>query len=127
MLVSIFFDLILCEVVCGSSDWHATLVQLSDLPEIDCLLITQSLDDHCHMKTLKPLSEMSPNLKVISTPNAKPLLDPLFKNVSGYSAFSQLDWFLHRYHYWPTTNWSVESSVNVETILNLCIKDDTTR
>lgn len=56
--------------------------QLSDLPEIDCLLITQSLDDHCHLKTLKPLSEKSPNLRVIATPNAKPLLDPLFRNVT---------------------------------------------
>ncbi|GMY18309.1 hypothetical protein FCV25MIE_13548 [Fagus crenata] len=56
--------------------------KLSDLPEIDCLLITQSLDDHCHLKTLRPLSEMSPNLRVIATPNAKPLLDPLFSNVT---------------------------------------------
>ncbi|KAJ0669477.1 putative ribonuclease Z/Hydroxyacylglutathione hydrolase [Helianthus annuus] len=55
--------------------------QLSDLPEIDCVLITQSLDDHCHLKTLTPLSQKLPNLKVISTPNAKPLLDPLFTNV----------------------------------------------
>ncbi|XP_044488800.1 uncharacterized protein LOC123213429 [Mangifera indica] len=56
--------------------------QLSDLPEVDCLLITQSLDDHCHLKTLEPLSKMSPDLKVIATPNAKPLLDPLFRNVT---------------------------------------------
>ncbi|XP_057765728.1 uncharacterized protein LOC130986352 [Salvia miltiorrhiza] len=56
--------------------------KLDDLPEIDCLLITQSLDDHCHMKTLKPLSQKLPNLTVISTPNAKQLLDPLFTNVT---------------------------------------------
>uniref|UniRef100_A0A2P2IUU2 Metallo-beta-lactamase domain-containing protein n=2 Tax=Rhizophora mucronata TaxID=61149 RepID=A0A2P2IUU2_RHIMU len=56
--------------------------QLTDLPEVDCLLITQSLDDHCHLKTLKPLSEKSPNLRVMATPNAKPLLDPLFSNVT---------------------------------------------
>ncbi|KAB1221120.1 hypothetical protein CJ030_MR3G024365 [Morella rubra] len=56
--------------------------QLGDLPEIDCLLITQSLDDHCHLKTLKPLSEKSPNLRVVATPNAKPLLDPLFSDVT---------------------------------------------
>ncbi|OVA05238.1 BRO1 domain [Macleaya cordata] len=56
--------------------------QLSDLPEIDCLLITQSLDDHCHLKTLKPLSEMLPNLPVIATPNAEALLNPLFSNVT---------------------------------------------
>ncbi|XP_050374057.1 uncharacterized protein LOC126791625 [Argentina anserina] len=56
--------------------------QLSDVPEVDCLLITQSLDDHCHLKTLKPLSEKYPTLRVISTPNAKALLDPLFSNVT---------------------------------------------
>ncbi|KAJ7943199.1 Metallo-hydrolase/oxidoreductase superfamily protein [Quillaja saponaria] len=59
-----------------------TNFQLSDLPEIDCLLITQSLDDHCHLKTLKPLAEKFSNLRVIATPNAKSLLDPLFKNVT---------------------------------------------
>lgn len=56
--------------------------QLSDLPEVDCLLITQSLDDHCHLKTLKPLSAKNPNLRVVATPNAKALLDPLFTNVT---------------------------------------------
>ncbi|CAJ2648377.1 unnamed protein product [Trifolium pratense] len=56
--------------------------QLSDLPEIDCLLITQSLDDHCHLKTLNPFSQKFPNTRVIATPNAKSLLDPLFKNVT---------------------------------------------
>ncbi|KAL5553492.1 hypothetical protein UlMin_040893 [Ulmus minor] len=56
--------------------------QLSDLPEIDCLLITQSLDDHCHLKTLNPLSKKYPNLRVIATPNAKELLDPLFSNTT---------------------------------------------
>ncbi|GMN38804.1 hypothetical protein TIFTF001_008032 [Ficus carica] len=56
--------------------------QLSDLPEIDCLLITQSLDDHCHLKTLKPLSKKYPNLRVLATPNAKELLDPLFSNIT---------------------------------------------
>nr|KAJ0211431.1 hypothetical protein LSAT_V11C400164340 [Lactuca sativa] len=39
--------------------------KLTDLPEIDCILITQSLDDHCHLKTLIPLSQKLPNLKVI--------------------------------------------------------------
>ncbi|RYR56517.1 hypothetical protein Ahy_A05g022220 [Arachis hypogaea] len=56
--------------------------QLSDLPEIDCLLITQSLDDHCHLKTLNPFSQKFPNVRVIATPNAKTLLDPLFNNVT---------------------------------------------
>ncbi|CAL0315311.1 unnamed protein product [Lupinus luteus] len=56
--------------------------QLSDLPEIDCVLITQSLDDHCHLKTLKPFSQKFPSVRVIGTPNAKSLLDPLFRNVT---------------------------------------------
>ncbi|GMH01868.1 hypothetical protein Nepgr_003707 [Nepenthes gracilis] len=56
--------------------------QLSDLPEVDCLLITNRLDDHCHLKTLKPLSAEFPNWRVISTPNAKAMLDPLFNCVS---------------------------------------------
>ncbi|KAG8382934.1 hypothetical protein BUALT_Bualt05G0131500 [Buddleja alternifolia] len=56
--------------------------KLDDLPEIDCLLITQSLDDHCHLKTLKPLSQKLPNLRVVATPNAKGLLDPLFTNIT---------------------------------------------
>ncbi|MED6126917.1 hypothetical protein PIB30_083138 [Stylosanthes scabra] len=61
---------------------YDSVVQLSDLPEIDCLLITQSLDDHCHLKTLKPFSEKFPNVRVIATPNAKTLLDPLFRYVT---------------------------------------------
>lgn len=63
-------------------------MQLSDLPEIDYLLITQSLDDHCHLKTLKSLAQKLPNLRVIATPNAKALLDPLFKNVSEMFKFN---------------------------------------
>ncbi|TYI51700.1 hypothetical protein E1A91_D12G194200v1 [Gossypium mustelinum] len=66
----------------GTDVFNLTYLELTDLPQVDCLLITQSLDDHCHLKTLKPLSEMSPNLRVIATPNAKPLLDPLFRNVT---------------------------------------------
>lgn len=70
-------------------------MQLSDLPEVDCLLITQSLDDHCHLKTLEPLSKMSPDLKVIATPNAKPLLDPLFRNVSDTIQISHFSFLFH--------------------------------
>ncbi|XP_052481500.1 uncharacterized protein LOC105764563 isoform X2 [Gossypium raimondii] len=66
----------------GTDVFNLTYLELTDLPQVDCLLITQSLDDHCHLKTLKPLSEMSPNLRVIATPNAKSLLDPLFRNVT---------------------------------------------
>ncbi|CAN6446109.1 unnamed protein product [Victoria cruziana] len=56
--------------------------QLNSLADTDCLLITQSIDDHCHVRTLKPLSRMFPDLKVVSTPNAEPILSELFKNVT---------------------------------------------
>lgn len=69
-------------------------MQLSELPEFDCLLITQSLDDHCHLKTLRPLSKKSPNIKVIATPNAKTSLDPLFSNVSRSCCGFSLCFFL---------------------------------
>ncbi|KAB2624317.1 BRO1 domain-containing protein BROX [Pyrus ussuriensis x Pyrus communis] len=66
----------------GTDGFKLTYLELSDIPEVDCLLITQSLDDHCHLKTLKPLSKKYPNLRVIATPNAKALLDSLFSNVT---------------------------------------------
>ncbi|ERN05459.1 uncharacterized protein LOC18433639 isoform X2 [Amborella trichopoda] len=56
--------------------------QLRNLPQLDCLLITQSLDDHCHVKTLRPLSELLPDLPVLSTPNAETILNSLFRNVT---------------------------------------------
>lgn len=55
---------------------------IDDLPELDCLLLTQSLDDHCHMNTLRPLAHKLPNLRVIATPNAQPKLGGLFHNVT---------------------------------------------
>ncbi|MCO5560307.1 hypothetical protein L7F22_013919 [Adiantum nelumboides] len=55
--------------------------QLEDLPDLDLLLITQNFDDHCHERTLRPLSEMFPDLQVISTPNAEPTLSKLFGKV----------------------------------------------
>jgi hypothetical protein len=45
------------------------------------LLITQGYDDHCHVKTLEPLSRMFPDLEVISTPNAEDILSKFFKKV----------------------------------------------
>ncbi|MQM23751.1 hypothetical protein Taro_056820 [Colocasia esculenta] len=57
-------------------------LRLEDLPEVDCLLITQSLDDHCHVNTLRPLSKMRPDLWVIATPNAESILNPMFRNVT---------------------------------------------
>ncbi|CAA6665378.1 unnamed protein product [Spirodela intermedia] len=59
--------------------------QLEDLPELDCLLITQSLDDHCHVKTLKPLSELRPDIRVVATPNAESILNLMFKNYAWRS------------------------------------------
>ncbi|XP_057854827.1 uncharacterized protein LOC131064629 isoform X2 [Cryptomeria japonica] len=55
--------------------------RLENLEELDCLLITQSLDDHCHKKTLDALSNIYQDLHVVSTPNAKPILETLFKEV----------------------------------------------
>ncbi|XP_073135865.1 uncharacterized protein [Henckelia pumila] len=66
----------------GTDVFKLTYLELDDLPGIDCLLITQSLDDHCHLKTLKPLSQKLPSFRVIATPNAKAKLDPLFTNVT---------------------------------------------
>ncbi|CAN6330112.1 unnamed protein product [Urochloa humidicola] len=43
----------------------------------DLLLITQSLDDHCHVRTLTQLSAMAPDLPVVTTPNAQPVLESL--------------------------------------------------
>lgn len=56
--------------------------RLENLEELDCLLITQSLDDHCHKRTLDALSNIYQDLHVVSTPNAKPILETLFKKVT---------------------------------------------
>jgi len=45
--------------------------------EPDLLLITQSLDDHCHVRTLTQLSARAPDLPVVTTPNARPVLASL--------------------------------------------------
>eukprot|EP00850_Spirogloea_muscicola_P008530 SM000045S16275 [mRNA] locus=s45:619974:622221:+ [translate_table: standard] len=58
---------------------------LEQLPPLDCLLITQSLDDHCHKKTLGPLAQKLPDLRVIATPNAEAFLSKHFKNVTYLS------------------------------------------
>ncbi|KAJ1266710.1 hypothetical protein BS78_08G173100 [Paspalum vaginatum] len=47
------------------------------VPEPDLLLITQSLDDHCHVRTLTQLSARAPDLPVVTTPNAQPVLASL--------------------------------------------------
>jgi len=43
----------------------------------DLLLITQSLDDHCHVRTLTQLSARAPDLPVVTTPNARAVLASL--------------------------------------------------
>lgn len=55
--------------------------RLEGLPELDCLLITQGLDDHCHIKTLTPLSQLRPGLRVVAARSAEPILSTLFRNV----------------------------------------------
>ena len=49
------------------------------LPPIDCLLITQGLDDHAHVRTLQKLQQLDPNLPIIAPPSAKAALEE-----SGY-------------------------------------------
>ncbi|KAF0914460.1 hypothetical protein E2562_028943 [Oryza meyeriana var. granulata] len=44
---------------------------------LDLLLITQSLDDHCHARTLAQLAAAAPDLAVVTTPNARPVLAAL--------------------------------------------------
>ncbi|XP_044454407.1 uncharacterized protein [Triticum aestivum] len=48
-----------------------------DLAVVDLLLITSSLDDHCHVRTLTRLAAISPDLPVVATPNARPILAAL--------------------------------------------------
>uniref|UniRef100_A0A8R7U4S6 Metallo-beta-lactamase domain-containing protein n=1 Tax=Triticum urartu TaxID=4572 RepID=A0A8R7U4S6_TRIUA len=47
------------------------------LAGVDLLLITQSLDDHCHLRTLTQLAAIRPGLPVVATPNARPILSAL--------------------------------------------------
>ncbi|CAM6126146.1 unnamed protein product [Calypogeia fissa] len=56
--------------------------KLEDLPKLDYLLITQGYDDHCHEKTLGPLSRLMPDLPVIASPNAQQILRKYFKRVT---------------------------------------------
>eukprot|EP00898_Chlorokybus_atmophyticus_P004075 jgi/Chlat1/4669/Chrsp3S05610 len=55
---------------------------IKDLPPVDLVLLTQSLDDHAHMKTLVPLSQVRPDLPVLTVPSAvEKLKKTSFKNV----------------------------------------------
>lgn len=45
------------------------------LPPLDALLITQGLDDHAHVRTLRQLARRDPELPVIAPPSARPVLE----------------------------------------------------
>lgn len=54
---------------------------IDSLPHIiDCLLITQGLDDHAHVRTLQKLQTLDPNLPIFAPPSAKGALE-----ASGFS------------------------------------------
>jgi L-ascorbate metabolism protein UlaG (beta-lactamase superfamily) len=55
---------------------------VDSLPPLDAVLITQSLDDHCHLKTLRAVAERRPDIRVIAPPSAQSKLEPLFKNLT---------------------------------------------
>ncbi|CAI7857989.1 unnamed protein product [Closterium sp. NIES-54] len=57
-------------------------LSLDDVIDADVVLITQSLDDHMHVRTLKALAARRPDVPVIATPNGKAFLDSLFSNVT---------------------------------------------
>ncbi|CAM6030460.1 unnamed protein product [Sphagnum balticum] len=50
---------------------------LDDLPPLDCILITQGLDDHCHKKTLQALVKRFSDVRVIASPNAKSIISDI--------------------------------------------------
>ncbi|GBG88239.1 hypothetical protein CBR_g46806 [Chara braunii] len=55
---------------------------VKDIPEVDCILITQGFDDHCHLPTLRMLAKDRPNVPVIAAVNAKRMMDGLFRNTT---------------------------------------------
>jgi L-ascorbate metabolism protein UlaG (beta-lactamase superfamily) len=58
------------------------LVQLNDLPKLDCILITQGYDDHCHKKTLTALVEKFSEVRVIASPNCESIMGKIgYRNV----------------------------------------------
>ncbi|CAI5996020.1 unnamed protein product [Closterium sp. NIES-64] len=57
-------------------------LSLDDVIDTDVVLITQSLDDHMHVRTLKALAARRPDVPVIATPNGQAFLDSLFSNVT---------------------------------------------
>jgi L-ascorbate metabolism protein UlaG (beta-lactamase superfamily) len=56
---------------------------LDDLPKLDCILITQGYDDHCHKKTLTAMVEKFGDVRVIASPNCEPIISKIgYKNVT---------------------------------------------
>lgn len=54
------------------------------LPPIDCVLLTQGLDDHAHVRTLKKLQRLDPDIPILAPPSAKGALE-----TSGFSNFKE--------------------------------------
>lgn len=56
---------------------------LDDLPKLDCILITQGYDDHCHKNTLTAMVDKFSEVRVIASPNAEPIMRNIgFHNVT---------------------------------------------
>ena len=57
-------------------------MQLDDLPKLDCILITQGFDDHCHKTTLTAMVERFSEVRLIASPNCEPIMGKIdFHNV----------------------------------------------
>ena len=58
--------------------------QVEDVADVDVLLLTQGLDDHCHVRTVQRLAALRPDLQVVASPSCKPVLEALaFTQVGG--------------------------------------------
>ena len=61
-----------------NEQWHIKEpVKISDLPEFQFLLISQNYEDHCHIETLKNISDKKP---IIATDKAFKKLKKKFPN-----------------------------------------------
>lgn len=66
-------------------------MQLDDLPKLDCILITQGYDDHCHKTTLEAMVKKYRDVRIIASPNAEPIISKVgFSNVGIHSFISNL-------------------------------------
>jgi hypothetical protein len=75
--------------------WNGLLVQLDDLPKLDCILITQGYDDHCHKKTLTAMVEKFGEVRIIASPNSEPIIGKIgYKNVRASDFCLLLAYFL---------------------------------